>query len=347
MRKVELRNVRNFACQGANLRVEPGELLVLLGPNGAGKTTLLNVVAGLIPYEGTVLFDDVAVDAVPARERQVGYVFQDLVLFPHLSVAANVAFGLEATSLSKQQREARVGELLEFLEIDNLAQRYPAKLSGGEKQRVALARALAPRPKLLLLDEPFSSLDARTGKTLCAELKHLQHDLGTTTIVVTHDLVEAEQLADRVAIVQAGLVERVGSYEDVLLCAPAQDDGGYLRLLNILPCSSCRDLGHGLVEADCSGLTILVAHGGKPVRRIVVSAHDVAITMERPRSQANVFAATIVETSEAGGVPIVRVEIGGQLIAAEMPKTSFERRRLKPGASVFVELSLMKVRAGG
>jgi len=196
--------------------VRPGELLVLLGPNGAGKTTVLNIIAGLIPYKGRVLFDGVPVDALPARKRDVGYVFQDLVLFPHMDVNANIAYGLRAKRWSDERRNKRIGELLELLKIPRLRSRYPATLSGGEKQRVAIARALASHPKILLLDEPFNSLDAQTSRFLRIELKHLVKELGTTTILVTHDLGEAETVADRIAILQDGVVERTGCPEEVL-----------------------------------------------------------------------------------------------------------------------------------
>jgi len=190
------------------LEVRPGELLVLLGPNGAGKTTLLNVIAGLVPYQGSVMFDGSSMDAVPARFRKIGYVFQDLVLFPHLDVGSNIAYGLRSYGTPKPEREQRVSELLHMLAIEHLSGHFPAKLSGGEKQRVALARALAPRPEILLLDEPFNSLDSQTSGFLRAELKHLQNDLGATTVFVTHDLSEAEELGDRIAIVKDGLVEQ-------------------------------------------------------------------------------------------------------------------------------------------
>ena len=209
MPAIELQDIRNFVCQGVNLRVVPGELLALVGPNGAGKTTLLNAIAGLVSYEGTVLFDGAAVDALPARERNVGYVFQDLVLFPHLSVTANVAFGLHAIGWSRDRVEQRVTELLDLLNILHLASRYPTKLSGGEKQRVALARALAAYPQILLLDEPFGSLDQQTSGLLRTELKRLQQDLKTTTVFVTHNLAEAEEIADRIGVIQAGRIEQI------------------------------------------------------------------------------------------------------------------------------------------
>ena len=171
-------------------------IFALLGPNGAGKTTLLNIIAGLTDYDGSVLFDGMPVDKVPASKREAGYLFQDLVLFPHLDVTANIAYGLKVQKQSQSEVEARVQELLQVMRIKHLSSRYPKHLSGGEKQRVALARALALSPKVLLLDEPLNSLDVQTSKYLRIELKQLQRELGITTIYVTHDLTEAEELAE-------------------------------------------------------------------------------------------------------------------------------------------------------
>lgn len=346
MPKVELQNIRNFVCQGTDLEVHPGELLVLLGPNGAGKTTLLNVIAGLVSYKGSVLFDGTPVDAVPAQERKVGYVFQDLVLFPHLDVISNIAYGLQNTALSKNEKEARVKLLLDLLAISQLAARYPAKLSGGEKQRVAFARALAPHPRILLLDEPFSSLDSQTNSFLCAELKHLQRDLGTTTVFVTHDLAEAEQIADRIAVVQGGLVEQIGTPEDVLFSPRGRKVTEYLGSPNVLECQATRNLGHGLVEANCTGLRVVVPHNGKEIRRVIVLPRDVLISIHRPASEVNAFAGTIQKTTPLAGSFLVHIDAGGCQIAAEMPKALFESMRLQPGSDVFVELSLMKMRTG-
>jgi len=218
--RIELRDIHNFACQGAGLEVRSGELLALVGPNGAGKTTLLQVIAGLVPHRGRVLFDGVEVQALPARARRVGFVFQDLALFPHLDVAANVAYGLRPPDWPAAARSARVEELLALLGVPHLRACHPVRLSGGEQQRVALARALAPRPRLLLLDEPLRSLDPEARAVLGRELRLLQRELGTTTLFVTHDLDEAAGLADRVALMQAGRVQCVGRPEEVLLAPP-------------------------------------------------------------------------------------------------------------------------------
>lgn len=215
MTAIELRNIENYACRGVNLKVLSGELLVLLGPNGAGKTTLLNIIAGLIGYKGSVLFDGRPIDELPTRERKVGYLFQDLVLFPHLDVSSNIAYGLRARRWPNEKIELRVKELLRLLKIEHLATAYPWHLSGGEKQKVALSRALATYPRILLLDEPLSSLDWQTSRYLRSELKGIQRQLGITTLYVTHDLTEAKEVADRMAVIHEGCIQQIGRLEDL------------------------------------------------------------------------------------------------------------------------------------
>jgi ABC-type sulfate/molybdate transport systems ATPase subunit len=215
MTTIELQNVKNYACRGINLKVLSGELLVLLGPNGAGKTTLLNIIAGLTKYKGLVLFDDRPVNKLSARERRVGYLFQDRVLFPHLDVASNVAYGLKAQKWNKEKIKLRVKELLRLSRIEHLATAYPWQLSGGEKQRVALSRTLAPYPGILLLDEPLGSLDWHTSRHFKFELKSVQQQLGITTLYVTHNLIEAQEIADRTAVILEGHIKKIGTPKDL------------------------------------------------------------------------------------------------------------------------------------
>lgn len=192
-----------------------GELLVLLGRNGAGKSTLLNIVAGLIDYKGSILFDDKPVDKLPTHKRKTGYMFQELNLFPHLNVASNIAYGLRVNKIDPHKIKVRVEKLLQLMRIQHLSLRYPKQLSGGEKQRVALARALALEPEVLLLDKPLNSLDIQSSKYLRIEIKQLQKKLGISTIYVTHNLPEAEEMTDRIAIIEEGHIEWVGRTEEV------------------------------------------------------------------------------------------------------------------------------------
>jgi sulfate transport system ATP-binding protein len=208
------------ALAGVSLEVRDGEFLSLLGPSGSGKTTLLRVLAGLDkPDEGRVLLDGADFLALTARERRVGLVFQQYALFRHMTVARNISFGLEvrprASRPSRAAIKARVEALLALAQIEGLGGRYPAQLSGGQRQRVAVARALAVDPALLLLDEPFGALDANVRKSLRGELRRIHDATGVTTILVTHDQEEAMALADRVALMNKGRIEQIGSPADL------------------------------------------------------------------------------------------------------------------------------------
>ena len=206
------------ALDNVSLDFPPGELVALLGPSGCGKTTLLRVIAGLEYADGgQVVLQGQDVATVGAREREVGFVFQHYALFRHMTVFENVAFGLRVKPRKERPSEAvireKVHELLKLVQLDWLAQRYPSELSGGQRQRIALARALAVEPKVLLLDEPFGALDAKVRKELRSWLRRLHDDLHISTIFVTHDQEEALELADRVAVMNNGRVEQVGSPE--------------------------------------------------------------------------------------------------------------------------------------
>ncbi|WP_439577078.1 ABC transporter ATP-binding protein [Elioraea sp.] len=212
--------VRRFgavtALAGVDLTVAEGELLTILGPSGSGKTTLLKVVAGFeIPDEGTVHLGAEDVTLAPPRQRDVGMVFQNYALFPHLTVAQNVAFPLEMRRLAKPERDRRVAEALALVELSGYEARLPRQLSGGQQQRVALARAIVFNPRLLLLDEPFGALDRKLRESMQLEVRRLQRRLKLTTLFITHDQEEALILSDRVAVMNAGLIEQVGTPGEV------------------------------------------------------------------------------------------------------------------------------------
>jgi sulfate/thiosulfate transport system ATP-binding protein len=231
------------ALAGVSLEARDGEFLSLLGPSGSGKTTLLRVLAGLDrPDHGCVFLDGTDFLALSARERRVGLVFQQYALFSHMSVAANIAFGLEVRP--RRQRpshaaiKARVAELLALTRIEGLGGRYPAQLSGGQRQRVAVARALAVEPRLLLLDEPFGALDAKVRKELRAELRRIHDATGVTTILVTHDQEEAMALADRVVLMNEGRIEQIGAPAELDAAPASAFVFGFLGETNRLPCEA-------------------------------------------------------------------------------------------------------------
>ncbi|HYA45355.1 MAG TPA: ABC transporter ATP-binding protein [Acidimicrobiales bacterium] len=204
------------ALDGFSLQIQPGELVALLGPSGCGKTTALRVVAGLEQLDaGRVLVGGDDITHVPAHRRNLGMVFQAYSLFPNMSALDNVAFGLEVRRVPASRRHARAGELLELVGLSGLAERYPHELSGGQQQRVALARALCVEPRLLLLDEPLSALDAKVRAQLRDEIRRVQLEVGITTLFVTHDQTEALSIADRVGVMRTGQLEQLGPPAEV------------------------------------------------------------------------------------------------------------------------------------
>jgi sulfate transport system ATP-binding protein len=223
---IEIRDVNKTfgdftALNNINITVPTGKLTTLLGPSGCGKTTLLRIIAGLeYADSGQILFDDLDVTNIPVQKRHIGFMFQHYALFRHKNIADNIAFGL--TLLPKSERPSktdikkRVAELLELVQLPQLANAYPHQLSGGQRQRIALARALAVKPKLLLLDEPFGALDAKVRKELRTWLKDIHHELGVTSIMVTHDQEEARAISDEIVVMNHGRIEQVGTSEQLL-----------------------------------------------------------------------------------------------------------------------------------
>ena len=217
------------AVQNLNLKVEDKEFLTLLGPSGCGKTTTLRIIAGLERQtEGNVYFDDVLVNDLPPKDRNVAMVFQTYALYPHMTVYDNIAFPLRIKKVSKDEIDKRVKSIAEMLQIRDLLNRKPHELSGGQQQRVALGRAIVRNPKVFLLDEPLSNLDAKLRVYMRAELKNLQRKLGVTTIYVTHDQVEAMSMSDRVAILMSGILQQVGTPSEIYDNPANVNVGGFI-----------------------------------------------------------------------------------------------------------------------
>ncbi len=221
MARVELRGVtkrwgRVVAVDRMDLVIEDGEFVALLGPSGCGKSTTLFMLAGIyLPSEGDILFDGRRVNEVEARDRNVGIVFQSYALYPHMTVERNIMFPLRFKKVPREEARRRALEAARMVRVEELMDRLPAQLSGGQQQRVALARALVKEPQLLLLDEPLSNLDAALRLTMRSEIKRLQRETGVTTVLVTHDQIEATTMADRIVVMRAGRIEQIGTAEDL------------------------------------------------------------------------------------------------------------------------------------
>ncbi|MEN4474253.1 ABC transporter ATP-binding protein [Mycolicibacterium cosmeticum] len=238
---VELRDLsRHYgpvrALDGLTLRMEPGQLVALLGPSGCGKTTALRILAGLDEATaGSVWVDGRDISRVPANKRDIGMVFQAYSLFPHLTVRDNVAFGLKMRGMAKRDRQARALEMLELVGLAAQSDRYAGELSGGQQQRVALARALAIRPRVLLLDEPLSALDAKVRTQLRDEIRRVQQEVGITTLFVTHDQEEALAVADRVGVMNAGRLEQLAAPADLYTTPATPFVAEFVGLSNRVP----------------------------------------------------------------------------------------------------------------
>ena len=203
--------VSNFSAE-----LEDGHLICLLGPSGCGKSTLLNMLCGIIPVsQGQIFFDDKDVTKLPPDQRNIGMVFQNYALYPHMTVAENIAFPLEIQKVKKDERKARVEEIAKLVHVDNLLRRYPSELSGGQQQRVAIARAMVKKPQLLLMDEPLSNLDARLRLEMREEIRRIQKETGITTVFVTHDQEEAMSISDSILLMKDGVLIQNGLCQEL------------------------------------------------------------------------------------------------------------------------------------
>lgn len=341
---IALRGISNYVLHDVSLDISDAELMVLVGPSGAGKTTLLNVVAGLTSYTGQVLLHGTRVDGLPPCRRCVGYVFQDLLLFPHLTVEQNLLLAMTRLDIGQAEKIARAGEILRTFRMAHLTYRYPRQLSGGEQQRVALARAVVARPKILLLDEPFANLDFRTARYLRQELKKQQQRLGLTTLFVTHNLAEARELGDRIAVLQHGRLEQIGPVQEILF-NHAWAAGDFLERPNVLQCCDCRCLENGLVEVRWAGLKVLVSDEGRPVSRLSILPRDIYISsLPAPGPPINRFTGTISAIHHDDGLARIEVAVGTETLRVEMTPENLDALDAGPGEQVHGILKLRSLR---
>jgi ABC-type spermidine/putrescine transport systems, ATPase components len=342
--RVEFRGLRRVfggtvALDGLDLTIEPGELVALLGPSGCGKTTALRVIAGFEqPDAGTVLIDGEDITRVPANRRDAGMVFQSYSLFPNLNARDNVAFGLRVRKVPAAKRRARAEELLALVGLPEHGDRYPHQLSGGQQQRVALARALALEPRVLLLDEPLSALDAKVRVTLREEIRRLQLALDITTIFVTHDQEEALSIADRVAVMRAGRIEQCAAPAELYDRPATAFVAEFVGTMNHLPGvlvtgSGGADGGDGPPKVTVIGQTLPVDGPvpESPEVNVLVRPEAVLVTSE-PDGPAR-----IVDSSFRGASARLRLELdGGIEVLADVP--GHETARFAPGTRASVRL---------
>jgi putative spermidine/putrescine transport system ATP-binding protein len=338
------------AVDDVSLSIRGGEFVALLGPSGCGKTTLLRAIAGFVAQTaGRVLIGGEPVDHLPPNRRTVGIVFQNYALFPHMSAAENIAYGLDARGVDRRQKAARVAEMLRLVKLEDLADRYPRQLSGGQQQRVALARALAVKPSILLLDEPFAALDKNLRLDMQIEVKRIQRLAGTTTILVTHDQEEALSMADRVAVLNHGHLEQLGSPTEIYDRPNSLFVNTFVGTANVFSGRlTARDATSAVVTLD-SGEEIVAA-----APRVALGAADRVVACIRPEhlrlAEDGAGVAGTIEFGLPLGATIVheiRTARGGGIKVAEpraigaeprLPGTAVKVRPIAPEAiSIFPE----------
>jgi putative spermidine/putrescine transport system ATP-binding protein len=225
--------------KGVSFAFDKGEFISLLGPSGCGKTTILRMIAGFeTPTSGTIEVDGKDITHLKPNQRQLGMVFQAYALFPNLNVGDNIGFGLKVAGMPRDERRARVTDMLRLIGLAGYEKRFPYEMSGGQQQRVALARAIAPRPRLLLLDEPLSALDAKIRVSLREEIRSIQRELGITTVFVTHDQEEALSISDRIVVMNAGNIEQLGTPHDIYNRPATRFAATFVGHLNTLPAAT-------------------------------------------------------------------------------------------------------------
>jgi sulfate transport system ATP-binding protein len=329
------------ALKNVSLTIANGELVALLGPSGSGKTTLLRIIAGLeTPDAGSILLHGAESTEHSAATRGIGFVFQHYALFRHMTIFENVAFGLRVQARSKRPSGAvireRVYELLHLVQLDSYAGMYPDQLSGGQRQRVALARALAVRPRVLLLDEPFSALDAKVRKELRDWLRRIHDELHVTTVLVTHDQEEALEVADRVAILNRGELEQIGTPEQIYDRPASPFVYDFLGNVNLF---------HGRLLADLSPTPSADAPQHISTTTVgFVRPHELEVSRQLPADSRAVIA-TVTHIHAAG--PLVRLDLsvpgGNHRLTAEIGRRQFETLALTVGEEVFVTPQSMRV----
>jgi putative spermidine/putrescine transport system ATP-binding protein len=308
----------NRVVKDFNLGIEKGEFVSLLGPSGCGKTTVLRMVAGFeTPTSGGIRIDGQDVTGQRTNQRAIGMMFQAYALFPNMTVADNVAFGLKVKGVPREERDARVAEMLKLIGLPDKGGSYPFQLSGGQQQRVALARALAPRPRVLLLDEPLSALDAKVRVSLRNEIRDIQRELGITTIFVTHDQEEAMSISDRIVVMNGGIAEQAGAPFEIYNNPRTRFVAGFVGTLNMFT-ATVEAPEEGLLTV--AGTRVVLQKAPIAARKgdtVTLALRPEAIRLGREEGREVVMPATVDEVHFLGSVIRVRARVAGTVVALD------------------------------
>lgn len=329
------------AVDHVDLRVEPGEFVTLLGPSGSGKTTTLMAIAGFVDItSGDIRLDGQSVLAKPPHKRDIGVVFQNYALFPHMTVAANVAYPLKARRWPKERIRAAVDEALALVRLEAFADRYPAQLSGGQQQRVALARATVFRPKLLLMDEPLGALDRQLRQAMQFEITNIGNTLGVTVISVTHDQEEALSMSDRVVVMRDGRIVQTGSPRSVYERPEADFVAGFVGETNLFAGTmSTTDANTNEVHVD-DGLVFAISQPSTPAHEVFLSIRPERwrMTSGATSSRQNAITGVIAAAAYTGGATRYVVRSGGHDVIVRVP-TTFDETERGLGEEVTLEVA--------
>ena len=333
MSELRLIGVGNRFVHNICLHVADGETCAIVGPSGAGKTSLLRIIAGLDPHEGKILIDRMEVQSLEPNRRAIGFVSQDLHLFPHLTLEGNLHLAMNRAGLDRVQQRRRTAELMDLLRITHLSGRKPPTFSGGEKQRAALARVLASSPRILLLDEPFSKLDFRTARYLREEFKNLLKQLGLTTIIVTHDLEEAGDLATTMLVMRSGSLKVSNHGFNGL--EPVGEDDFFLQTPNIIDCRMIRIMENGLVEVEWAGGVLLIPDEGESFIRFAVGRNDIEIGAVPPHGpNINRFVGRIEAVKNGDDSILIVLHVNGVSVRMETTRGKWKQLNVSPGQMV-------------
>lgn len=327
------------AVDGLTLTIGNQEMLTLLGPSGCGKTTTLRCIAGfVIPDSGQIFIGDQDVTRVPPEKRDIGFVFQNYALWPHMTVYQNIVFGLRLRKLPKQEIKKRVHEALDLVRLAGLEDRYPRQLSGGQQQRVALARALVLHPRVLLLDEPLSNLDAKLREEMRFEIRELQRQLKITAVYVTHDQSEALVLSDRVAVLNHGRIEQLGTPEEIYQRPVNKFIANFIGLCSFIECQVIEhSSSHVLVRTE-DGLNLYVGQAHvAPGQKVVLAIRPEAIEVfsYEPKEQVNVFRGQITRLAYLGDNTDCWLKLGKWDLRVRLPPAQL----LTPGQLAWIYLA--------
>jgi putative spermidine/putrescine transport system ATP-binding protein len=302
-----------YAVKDFDLSVEKGEFVAFLGPSGCGKTTTLRMVAGFeLPTSGSIIIDNENVTFRPPNQRNVGMVFQAYALFPNMTVANNIGFGLKIAKRPEAEIQQRVNEMLKLIHMPEFGDRYPFQLSGGQQQRVALARALALSPRILLLDEPLSALDAKIRVSLRSEIRAIQQELGITTIYVTHDQEEALSISDRVVVMNAGAMEQVGTPFEIYNFPATEFVAQFVGTLNSYP-AEVVDPKNSILRLDGQHLiTSQDLSGFKPGDQVTIAIRPERLNFADQERKANLIECTIENITFLGSIVRIEVQVGNK-----------------------------------